>query len=122
MCSSGAREAVTMEDKRLARFVELLIHDYLNSRGFSETEAKFAEERTRVAASASDAVSVRRKGVIGSGSAAVGNRSGGSGGGDSVDGLDDASSWYCLAGKLALPVRYTQLIATKQTHVESAVP
>lgn len=120
MCSSGVRETGTIEDKRLARFVELLIHDYLNARGFNETEAKFAEERTRVAASAGDAVSVRRESVIGSGSTTAGNRSGGSGGDDDGDRLDDASSWYCLAGKLALPVRYTQVSATEQTEVQRA--
>lgn len=79
MCSSGLED-----DQKLVRFVELMIHDYLNARGFKDTEAKFAEERTAATASAADS-------ACGKGAAADG-------------GLDDATSWYCLAEKLALPV------------------
>lgn len=79
MCSSGLED-----DQKLVGFVELLIYDYLKAKGFKETEAKFAEERTVATTCVADGAS--QKG-------ATADRK-----------IDDAASWYCLAEKLALSV------------------
>lgn len=67
-----------LEDKKLVKFVELLVHDYLQAKGFQDTGAKFAEECSNA---------------------------GGARGRSDGSSLDEADSWYCLADKLSLPVR-----------------
>lgn len=95
MCCSGTAEG-DAEDKKLKKFVELLVHDYLNSRGFHGTEAKFAEDH-----GAEDNTS----GVRGTGRRDA----------------DDASSWYCLTEKLALAVSDVQKQRRPQCQSGSSV-
>lgn len=76
-----------LEGKKLVKFVELLVHDYLQVKGFEEAGAKFAEECSRRRAS-DDGDKSPPACADDSASAAV----------------DEAGSWYCLAGKLCLTV------------------
>lgn len=64
------------EDKKLVKFVELLVHDYLMSRGFEEAGPKFAEECSAVERCEGEAP------------------------------IDEAFSWYSHAEKLGLSVRH----------------
>lgn len=82
MCSTNT-PSTTQEGKKLVKFVELLVHDYLQAKGFQATGAKFAEE---CSTDSRDDVPVPT-------------------GDDGSAGVDEASSWYGLADKLALPVR-----------------
>lgn len=101
MCSSTTRtSSTTLEGGKLVKFVELLVHDYLQAKGFIATGEKFAEECSKCAGERGDGDSSSTKhrdvGPVGSAGSAAGN-----------DGpaVDDASCWYYLADKLALPVR-----------------
>ena len=76
--TSGIASSVALDSKKLAKFVELLVHDYLQTKGFQATGAKFAEECSKDAQD-------------------------GAGSADS-DGVDEAGSWYLVSDKLALPV------------------
>lgn len=78
MCSSSRENSEAIDDNKLSKFVELLVHDYLKAKGFDATGVKFAEECAAEAARDEGG-----KGVT----------------------VDDASTWYFLADKLALPVR-----------------
>lgn len=75
--TSGITSSAALDNKKLAKFVELLVHDYLQTKGFQATGAKFAEECSKDA-----------EDEAGAGS----------------DGVDEAGSWYFLSDKLALPV------------------
>lgn len=79
---SAPIDSSMLEEKKLVKFVELLVHDYLQVKGFQETGAKFAEECSKA---------------------------GGAGGRDDGPSLDEADSWYCLADKLSLPVRTSSI-------------
>lgn len=102
MCSTATLNSA-LEKKQLAKFVELLVHDYLQVKGFQAAGAKFAEECSK-AAQEDDAGSADKKG-----SASV----------------DEAGSWYCLADKLALPVNsqkayhllYRNRVRVVMTHI-----
>lgn len=76
--SSANMLSGALENKKLTKFVELLVHDYLQTKGFQATGAKFAEECSKGAKDAKDAAASA--------------------------GVDEAGSWYCLSDKLALPV------------------
>lgn len=76
--TSGITSSAALDNKKLAKFVELLVHDYLQTKGFQATGAKFADECSKYAED-------------GAGSAGS-------------DGVDEAGSWYLLSDKLALPV------------------
>lgn len=71
MCSSS----FITHDKRLTKFAELLVHDYLRAKGFEATGAKFIEECANLEKQSGDTTP------------------------------DDASSWYIFSEKLGLPVR-----------------
>lgn len=81
--SAGGTPGSTLEDKKLVKFVELLVHDYLQAKGFEETGVKFAEECS--------------------------NAGGGRGRSSDGSSLDEADSWYYLADKLSLPVRTSSI-------------
>lgn len=76
--SSGSTSSAALDNEKLAKFVELLVHDYLQTKGFQAAGAKFAEECSKGAE--------------------------GGAGSSASDGADEAGSWYCLSDKLALPV------------------
>lgn len=71
-CPNSSSEC---ERKKLVKFVELLVDDYLRVRGFEATSAKFSEECAK---------SARRRGE---------------------EEIDENSEWYTLADELAFPVR-----------------
>lgn len=79
MSSAGGASSAVLDNKKLVKFVELLVHDYLQNKGFLATGEKFAEECSKGATTEDAAAS-------------------------DGDGLDEAGSWYCLSDKLALPV------------------
>lgn len=81
MSSAGVTSSAALDNKEVTKFVELLVHDYLQNKGFHATGEKFAEECSKGATE--DAAAI--------------NSSDG-------DGVDEAGSWYCLSDKLALPV------------------
>lgn len=100
MCSSTTDTSNrTLEGGKLVKFVELLVHDYLQAKGFTATGEKFAEECSKCARDRDgDSSSRKHRGVASS----VG--SAGSTVGIDEPAVDDASSWYYLADKLALEV------------------
>lgn len=77
--TSGIASSAALDNKKLAKFVELLVHDYLQTKGFQATGAKFAEECSKDAED-------------------------GAGSNAGSDGVDEAGSWYFVSDKLALPV------------------
>lgn len=96
MCSTTAStSSTTLDVSKLVKFVELLVYDYLQAKGFKETGEKFAEECTNCARDReSDSRTRKRQG--GDVARTVT---------DEPNTADEASSWYYLADKLALPVR-----------------
>lgn len=100
MCSTTASSSnATLDSVKLVKFVELLVHDYLQAKGFTATGEKFAEECSKCARDR-DSDSDRKRRHVGS----VG--SAGSTASNDGSAVDEASSWYQLADKLALPVGY----------------
>lgn len=100
MCSSATDTANTaLEGGKLVKFVELLVHDYLQAKGFTATAEKFAEECSKCARDSGGGSSRRKH--RGAGSSVVSDESAVGNDGATVD---DASCWYYLADKLALTV------------------
>lgn len=98
MCSATASSSsTTLDSVKLVKFVELLVHDYLQTKGFTATGEKFAEECSKCARDR-DTDSSRSHRDFGSGVSA------GSTASNDGSAVDEASSWYYLADKLALPV------------------
>lgn len=98
MCSATASSSTaTLDSAKLVKFVELLVHDYLQAKGLTATGEKFAEECSKCARDrdADSSKTSRHVGSAGSADSAESN-----------DGsaADETSSWYYLADKLALPV------------------
>lgn len=99
MCSSTASTSnATLEGRKLVKFVELLVHDYLQSKGFTETGETFAAECSNCNRNR-DGGSNHEQGnseFSGCAKSAAGNEE---------SPVDEAGSWYFIADKLALPVR-----------------
>lgn len=101
MCpSTTSTSNSTLEGGKLVKFVELLVHDFLQAKGFTATAEKFAEECSKYARDRHGGSSSGNH--QGAGSSVV---SAGSTAGNNEPTVDDASCWYCLADKLALSVR-----------------
>eukprot|EP00752_Nemacystus_decipiens_P010623 g9461.t1 len=97
MCSASASSSnPTLDSVKLVKFVELLVHDYLQAKGFTATGAKFSEECLKSARDR-DAESSNKNRHVGSGGSADSTAS------NDGSAVDEASSWYYLADKLALP-------------------
>lgn len=102
MCSSTTASSsnAKLDAAKLAKFVELLVHDYLQAKGFAATGEKFAEECAKCTRDRDAQQSSRKHHTsVGSGGSAPGSTAGSDGAA-----VDEASSWYYLADKLALPV------------------
>lgn len=97
MCSASASSSnLTLDSAKLVKFVELLVHDYLQVKGFTATGEKFAQECSNCARDRdTDSSKKNRHGSGGSADSTASN-------GESA--VDEAGSWYYLADKLALPV------------------
>lgn len=100
MCSAAVSSSTaTLDSPKLVKFVELLVHAYLQVKGFTATGEKFAEECSKCARDRDTDSSRKRRDVGSVGSAGSTTSNNGSA-------VDEASSWYYLADKLALPVRW----------------
>ena len=101
MCSSATASSsnTTLDDARLVKFVELLVHDYLQAKGFTATGEKFAEECSKCAGTNGAESGGKHHRTVGSAGSAPGPTAG-----DDGAPVDEVDSWYYLADKLALPV------------------
>lgn len=98
MCSASATSSnPTLDSAKLVKFVELLVHDYLQVKGFAATGEKFAEECSKCARDR-DADSSKKNRHVGSGGSADSTVT------NDGSAVDESSSWYQVADKLALPV------------------
>lgn len=98
MCSATASSSnATLDSAKLIKFVELLVHDYLQAKGFTATGEKFAEECSKCVRDRDTDSSKKNQQVGSAGSADSAESNDGSA-------VDETSSWYYLADKLALPV------------------
>lgn len=114
MCSmTASTSSTTLGVSKLVKFVELLVYDYLQAKGFKETGEKFAEECSNCARDrASDSRSKKCRGEDVARTVA-----------DQHNTADEASSWYYLADKLALPVRIrTQAAPVHTRAAPSTIP
>lgn len=98
MTSTGT-SSTTSDRQKLLKFVELLVHDYLQARGFEDTGVKFAAECSKSLPVANDdhAESGTCK--------------------DESPVADEVDSWYYLANKLALPVRTSECVARHKLRI-----
>lgn len=83
-----------LEERKIVKFVELLVHEYLQAKGYEETRVKFAKETARIS----------RDG--GGDPPEKGTSDGGR-----PDDVDEAGSWYSFADRLDLPVSYRSLMS-----------